>query len=751
MVLKFKFFILTITSILILNEVAAQNEFARDDRFIVLNQLGDTLKNPWAGGFNSVQFSEIDLNLDGIMDLFVFDRTGHKISTFINSGIPNQVTYQYDPSYIDYFPTGLKNWVLLRDYNCDGKMDLFTKASGGMSAYKNTSSTQLSFTLDTSLVYSDFQPDAAPNFINMWMSPANLPAIDDIDGDGDLDVLTINIFGAYIEYHKNMSMERYGTCDSLDFQLANKCWGYVRYRYNNVHTLNDTCSWNILNPEDITPIPHLDEGVSLLTIDVDSNDTKDLIVSSFNNKNFNLLTNNDLSGNQTASSLTSQDTLFPLNNLSSTTTDINIFPGGFYLDVNNDNVKDLIAAPNYPFACHNKKNVWYYENTNADNKPDLKLIQNDFIQEGMIEVGEGARPTFFDYNADGLMDIVIGNHGIYEENNILLFESSLHLYQNIGTTTVPRYQLIDTNYAGLSSLILNLDSNRRTLGLTPTFGDLDNDNDLDMIVGDYNGYIHYFTNTAGAGNTATFSLNQAQYLNINVGSDAAPLLYDLNNDNLLDLIIGKQLGTFSYYRNTGTANSPNFTLATDSLGKVTTRDYFNSKGNSNPIIIDSMGTTFMYSGSQNGAIYKYGNIDGNLTGTFTVVDTNIAGIWEGINSFITIADVTNDGNNDMIVGNYSGGVAFYTKDILISVPEKETLSELNIYPNPTTGLIHINFDRNNLDNAHIQVIDLLGKVLYSKEIKTKKTTIDLNKYVAGMYLIQFSNTLGNKVYKVIKK
>ena len=43
----------------------------------------DTLKNPWAGGFNSVQISKIDLNNDQIEDLFVFDKSCNKVITFL--------------------------------------------------------------------------------------------------------------------------------------------------------------------------------------------------------------------------------------------------------------------------------------------------------------------------------------------------------------------------------------------------------------------------------------------------------------------------------------------------------------------------------------------------------------------------------------------------------------------------------------------------------------------------------------------
>ena len=116
----------------------AQLNFSRNDSFVVLNNNGDTLKNAWTGGFNSSQFSEIDLDLDGTMDLLAFDKADNRIATFINSGIPNQSSYKHAPEYISNFPE-LHDWVLLRDYNCDGKMDIFTYSSGGMSVYKNTS------------------------------------------------------------------------------------------------------------------------------------------------------------------------------------------------------------------------------------------------------------------------------------------------------------------------------------------------------------------------------------------------------------------------------------------------------------------------------------------------------------------------------------------------------------------------------------------------------------------------------------
>ena len=98
---------------------------------------GVQLDYPWVGGINAAQFSTIHLNNDTIEDLFIFDRTGNKILTFINSGIGSG--YVYAPEYESQFPA-LQSWALLRDYNCDGKKDIFSYVSGGIGVWENTSS-----------------------------------------------------------------------------------------------------------------------------------------------------------------------------------------------------------------------------------------------------------------------------------------------------------------------------------------------------------------------------------------------------------------------------------------------------------------------------------------------------------------------------------------------------------------------------------------------------------------------------------
>lgn len=738
--------------------IDAQENFRRDTQVEVYNLSNSILKNAWVGGFNHLQYSEVDLNLDGKNDLIVFDRSGNRISPFINQGSFGVIDYSYAPEYIDSLPK-FNSWVLFRDYNCDGKQDIFAYSTGGMAVYKNTSQNSLSFELVTNLLTSDYTPDDAnDNFINLYISATDIPAIDDIDNDGDLDVLTFSILGTYVEYHKNLSVETYGTCDSLRFYLSNKCWGFFSENLsNNSVTMYDTCDFNVAIPEKVISDAIFDDkkkhsGSSLLTLDVDSNNTKDLVLGDLSFGNLTLLYNSDNTNELEASSITQQDQLFPSNNLNTVAVDLEIFPAGFYLDLNNDNIKDLVVTTNCNSGCENYKSSWLYINNGSTNHPNFSFQKNNFLQDEMIEIGEGALPEFFDYDGDGLMDLIVGNYGKFDNSLVNLYSSSLTLYKNIGTLSNPKFKLINNDFAGISTMNLDLNGSSPTLGLKPTFGDLDGDGDEDMMLGDYLGNIHYFTNTAGIGNPANFVLNQVKYQNIDVGSFASPQLIDLNRDGKLDLVIGKNNGYFSYYENTGTLSSPLHVKKTDSLGYASTLEFGFFQGNSIPYIYEDGGEYKMIAGSLSGYLYRFDNIEGNLTGTFNKVDSTFINIDEGKNSAPTIADINNDGYLDMIIGNYAGGLSYYKgTQFPVSVQERDLLKGVKVYPNPTKDIINIELANNELNQVQIELIDLLGKVNYQKNTQQNKIQLSLNNYPQGIYLIKVVSNQGSKVFKIVKE
>ncbi|MEZ5194890.1 MAG: hypothetical protein R2764_00380 [Bacteroidales bacterium] len=78
-------------------------------------------------------------------------------------------------------------------------------------------------------------------FTNLYGTDVDYPAIVDIDNDGDIDILTFSVLGAFVEYHQNQSMEKYGIPDSLDYKRVSSCWGYFAENEESNLVYLDTC------------------------------------------------------------------------------------------------------------------------------------------------------------------------------------------------------------------------------------------------------------------------------------------------------------------------------------------------------------------------------------------------------------------------------------------------------------------------------------------------------------------------------
>src|ERR1017187_994148 len=84
---------------------------------IPVQRDGVWLRDPWVGGMNAPQFSACDLNQDGTKDLFVFDRDGFQVLTYLSNGNCTDSMFEYAPQYESLFPGGLGQYALIRDYN----------------------------------------------------------------------------------------------------------------------------------------------------------------------------------------------------------------------------------------------------------------------------------------------------------------------------------------------------------------------------------------------------------------------------------------------------------------------------------------------------------------------------------------------------------------------------------------------------------------------------------------------------------
>ena len=704
--------------------VSCQTNFFRDTSISVYyNNI--KLQNAWAGGINSAQFNEIDLDLDGTKDLIVFDKTGDKIIPFLNKN----GNYIFAPNYKNYFPD-VHDWMILADYNCDGKNDIYTYSTGGVAIYQNTSTTNLNFSLVNNLVMSDY---GGPTPINIYISAVDVPAVSDIDLDGDLDILTFKITGGFIEYHKNLAMETTGNCDTIIFELSESCWGNF-YEGLNTYTLNCQncqCPQILLNSEN----KQKHAGSTLLAIDIDNDQDKDIILGDISFNNLNLLING---GNNQNANMVSVDSLFPSNNLNTIPANLEIFPAAYFLDVSNDGIKDLIVTSNSENNSSNFTSCWLYENIGSNTNLDFNFNQDNFLQEEMIDLGSGSYPTFFDHNNDGLLDIVVGNYGYHQSGGNP--SSSLALFENIGTPDIPEFTLVDRDWQNISSINLNVNLNIPALNLSPAFGDLDGDLDKDMILGDANGKLHFFENTGS--NPASFTLAEVDYKGIDVGYFASPQIVDLNRDGLLDLVIGEQSGTINFCENSGSINSPIFDSVVTNFGGIDIESNVISSGFSTPKFYDINGNYQLYSGSFTGQTYVFDNIDNNLTGTFDSLA--VLNLNEGGKNMISMQDINNDQKLDLLIGNYSGGLSFFSSDsTIINYTPNFILNDLNIFPNPANKFLTIE----NSISGELLIINSIGKVVLKKYKNEKRINLNLTSLKSGLYLVKLENLSSKLIVK----
>ena len=705
----------------------------------------DTLVNPWTGGFNSAQISKIDLNNDQIEDLFVFDRSSDKVITFVSENN----NFIYAPEYEKLFPSDLKNWVLLRDFNNDGKKDIFSYVSGGIGLWKNTSSgNELSFN-SLSFFQSSINANVPyilssqyNNDVNIYVVASDVPCISDIDNDGDLDILNFGVQGSVIEYHKNISTH----LDTLIFEMKNACWGnFSESGLSNTCTLFDTCLFNVPNPEDSISISRNNlrhSGSTIMSLDLNNDQVKDLILGDVSYSNLVALYN-DSTGVNLNTSFISQDTLFPSYSVPA---DLHLFPATFYEDMDHDGIKDLIVSPNSNSESADKESIWFYKNFGGNNSPQFYLQNKNFLQENTIELGRESKPLIVDINNDQILDLLVSNFGEFDLNVPIHYKSYIESYENVGTNENPIFKKISNDFQNISSII-------NEINLIPTLGDLDGDGDLDAIVGDYSGKLHFLENISSSPAIINLSISISPLTDIfnnifDFGFNAHPTLFDIDNDNDLDLVVGEAIGNLNYIENIGDSSNFNFDLRSETFGGVSVSEWWTNIGMSSPTFYRNGSDIELYVGSKRGAIYKYNNINNNLSGNFNLLDSNFNNIFAGTHSTPAISDLNNDSLIDFIIGNKRGGLSLFmgSNDSLISNSSilHKLENKYEIFPVPAKDIINI---KNLEKQLYFEVISLTGR-----KVKTgyTKGIIPVSKLNNGIYFIMLEDGIHKNILKFVK-
>lgn len=323
--------------------------------------------------------------------------------------------------------------------------------------------------------------------------------------------------------------------------------------------------------------------------------------------------------------------------------------------------------------------VAYVANTGSAAAPAFALpVANPF---GYTSGSGNAAPELADLDSDGDLDLLVGRSN-----------GSLAYYRNTGSAAAPAFAAPLVNPFGLTGVVANA---------VPTIADLDDDGDLDVLVGNDDGDLAYFANTGTAAAPAFAGAALNPFGLVNLDFEATPDLADLDGDGDLDALVGTYDAALSYFQNTGTAAAPAFAPPVDEPFGLTLFLFFFSDLGEFPAPtltdIDGDGDLDVLVGEKYGYALAFRN-----RGTVNAPSFVSPGAPFGITGLSTysaspaLGDIDGDGDLDVFIGDHNGDTHFFQNTGSAMVP--------NFAP-PVSGAFGI---PNVPYNVNIALVDIDG-------------------------------------------
>ncbi len=712
----------------------------------VLDSTGHSMAYPFAGGFNAPQFSAVNLNNDAYPDLVVFERTTQQFHSFLGNGQTGDTGWVYAPAYEQYLPPCI-HWALFRDVNGDGATDLFAagRDDNGAELVRIFRGKFVNDTLSFEpmqwnypgctvcpSVFVPYTDQTMANWYPLYVSFLGIPAIDDVDADGDIDLLAFDIAtGEHLWWYRNMATEMTNP-DTVLFRLESTCWG--RFADPAISTCAkilapqaDSCAQGFIYAAQSAQKLH--PGATITTLDAENDGDTDVLVGSIGSSCLTLLENTP---DNLQAWMTKQDTAFPS---AGNPVNLFIFPAAFLINVDTDQVPEILVSSSGSAVMEDFDNVWLYQKANDG----YQQQERRFMVKQMIDIGTGAHPVFTDVNGDGLMDLVVGSFGHLEAMNPKF--SRLVLYLNTGSPQEPVFVLADGDWLHVSQLSPGF------FDFYPAFGDLDGDSDEDIVLGNAAGTLFFIENKGLLNGMPQFAPPVANWWEIDPGTFSTPFIFDLDKDGLLDLLVGERTGNVNFYPNKGTQQQPVFVQEPDIVSLVGANTAtIPGQGYSTPVVLTLADSSLvLFSGAWEGNLWAYPGLT-NSADTLLPLSPWLA-VSPGRKSSPTFADIDGDGYLEMAVGIQSGGIRMYTTTLAIDlVNNTEEVGAVHapkvmVAPNPARDSIRIESD---CSGAWF-ITDLQGKTWANGQKNAGQITVQTLNWPAGIYLLKMIPERGKEI------
>ena len=632
----------------------SSNQFAQPfERELELIPVFDSegkLINTFSGGLNNIEHQFIDIDGDIDLDIIYLDSD----KTFgLYENIGNQFVSEFKLIINDDSGLFLSDWFYFVDIDSDGDSDYFTGNTDKISFHKNVGTTiSPSFIIETDTVFDDLGQPIYSEF-------GSNPIFVDVDGDNDYDFITGNSAGTLTFY------ENIGTAQNFNFKFITNVWQ------------------DLVIIGTVTDDPR--HGASSIDfVDIDNDVDLDLFWGDFFSKSLYVIENQ---GTVNIPDMNLISRIYPLNEDSIKTSGFNM---PRFADIDADGDFDLFVSVLYDPTV--PQSLMFFKNEGTPETADHRMFKNNFLKS--LDVGNNSIAVFVDIDADTDLDLFIGSL-----NNPL---GNIHFLENTGTKSNPTFLYTDSTYFSIQS----------DLSVAPVFGDLDNDNDFDLIIGRLNGTLSFYQNTGDSISpnfpAGIILLNAADSV-IDVGNSAVPFLIDIDGDNDLDLVLGAFNGRLFMYENTGTPENYEFTRNANYFAGIDVSD------NSSPFIFDynKDGILDLFTGNRDGKLYYFNN-----------EGTNINPIWNEVTDLFineqlggTLApyftDIDEDGDSDLFLGNVKGGLYLYINSEISNIAEREIFPDdmliVSSFPNPFNSNTSVFIQLSEGDEISVDIYNILGE------------------------------------------
>jgi hypothetical protein len=586
---------------------------------------------------NFSDIAAIDINDDNILDIITITGNTNELLYYLGNGngtfqpITNVTSDLASPTRISQ-----------ADYNGDGRIDFAIGVIGSseIEIFENLGNTTFNrYSLTNAASYDLISGD--------------------MDNDGDMDIVSVDLNNGNINFFGNEEFIRFGITD-VDAQIGAP--GSSLTIYGTGFTGNGTLSvqigginatvQSVLDNKGVVTVPDVEPGFRSVRVSNNAGER-------FLDKKFTVAK--------------SEPTRFGSNQGIILQSTVNNPRGNLLSDLDDDGDLDVIGA------VQNTNNVFWLRNEGDKNFLSGGNLITGSLSNGPTGIDEG------DFDRDGDQDIVISN--VSGSNVVVLVnngnDSFTPLVAVSGVSTPEDVIFADLNSDGYLDLVypsragnyISWSQNNRQGGfggqqfVSPSFngtfrvraGDLDNDGDLDIIA-----------TTGTAGIVAWFeNLDEGIFSDANIISSStnSPLgidLADLDNDGDLDVVVGFQSsGTLNWYSNNGSGSFGAPQTISSSIGSVFDVRTADLNGDGDADIVTS---SLSISG-----VFIHENLGSGQFATEEAIATNQSGAAD-----LSLGDIDSDGDFDILLSATSGNRLVWFENLDPIAPQNLTATENNL-------------------------------------------------------------------------